>query len=143
MEIILNKAEAADQEYLMCLRKQTMVPHLEREGLFYNEAQHLVRLQEDFECAYIVWVDGVKTGLLKFVCSGQQVDIRQLQITPAQQGKGLGRAILQYLFSCYPGKTCVLTVLKHNPALTLYQRLGFSIVGEDQYEFHMQLVCPS
>ena len=139
MKIELSRAEAADVEYLLWLRQHTMVEHLERQGLFYNEAQHLARLQEHFEHAHIIWVDGVKTGLLKVLCTARQVDIKQLQIAPLQQGKGLGQAILLHLFQQHPHKLCVLTVLKNNPALRLYQRLGFKEVGDDQYEFHMQL----
>lgn len=139
MNISLVSAKTVDMEYLLWLRQHTMVAHLERQGLFYSDSQHLAKLQEHFDCAHIIWVDDVKTGLLKYVSTAQQLDIKQLQIAPDQQGKGLGRAILLHVFTQHPHKLCVLTVLKNNPALRLYLRLGFSIVGEDAYEFYMQL----
>ena len=139
MNIVLIRAVSSDLDYLWWLRQHTMVAHLERQGLYYDHSEHLSKIQEHFDCAHIIWVDGVKTGLLKFVSTAQQVDIKQLQIAPLWQGKGLGRAILLDLFTCHPRKHYVLTVLKNNPALRLYQRLGFNIVAEDQYEYHMRL----
>ncbi len=36
-------------------------------------------------------------------------------------------------------KNVELAVLKANPVKLLYERLGFSITGEDDYEFYMEL----
>jgi ribosomal protein S18 acetylase RimI-like enzyme len=140
MEILFEQAVDSDLEYLLGLRKLTMVEHLEREGLFYTDEQHVERLRVRFECAHIVWLDGIKVGFLKFLVSKQKLSIMQIQIEPKQQGKGLGRKILQHLLTIHNDKVAVLTVLKHNPAFRLYQSLGFSTVAEDQYEYHMQLI---
>ncbi|MEH6818173.1 MAG: hypothetical protein V7683_16760 [Pseudoalteromonas distincta] len=35
-------------------------------------------------------------------------------------------------------KPIKLTVLKNNPALGLYKRLGFTITDENNYEYYMQ-----
>ncbi|WP_340680926.1 GNAT family N-acetyltransferase [Paraglaciecola sp.] len=138
MHIRFIQATEEDQAYLLSLRQHTMVEHLEREGLFYSAEQHLLRLQQDYLCAHIVWIDNKKVGLLKFSCQEGQLDIKQIQLEPSCQGKGLGRKILQHLLATTVHKIAVLTVLKHNPAQKLYLDMGFEIVGDDQYEFHMQ-----
>jgi hypothetical protein len=35
------------------------------------------------------------------------------------------------------GKPLHLSMIKGNPAITLYQRLGFAFCGEDDIKFHM------
>ena len=136
-DVLLIRASEADHDYLYWLRMQTMVEHLQRDGLFYTEAQHWQRMLQAYECAHIVWVNRQKVGLLKYKIDDGQLHIIQFQLDPAQQGKGLGQLILRYLFARHAGLSVSLTVLKHNPAMRLYQRLGFSVVGQDDYEFHM------
>ncbi|KXI27833.1 GNAT family N-acetyltransferase [Paraglaciecola hydrolytica] len=138
MNIRFIQATEQDQAYLLSLRQHTMVEHLEREGLFYSAEQHLLRLQQDYSCAHIIWLDHKKVGLLKFSCQEGQLDIKQIQLEPRYQGQGLGRKILQHLLVNTAHKKAVLSVLKHNPALKLYLAMGFKTVGDDQYEFHMQ-----
>ncbi|WDE13973.1 GNAT family N-acetyltransferase [Thalassomonas haliotis] len=60
-------------------------------------------------------------------------------MAPQYQGQGLGQRILQQVLQQAKGKTVLLTVLKENPALNLYKKLGFTVTGEDEYEFHMQV----
>ncbi|MBH0022124.1 GNAT family N-acetyltransferase [Pseudoalteromonas sp. SWXJ133] len=62
----------------------------------------------------------------------------QLQIHPLHQNKGYGKAVIEQVITSAQSKPIKLTVLKNNPALELYKRLGFTIAGEDNYEYHMQ-----
>ncbi|BAJ02836.1 GNAT family N-acetyltransferase [Shewanella violacea] len=63
----------------------------------------------------------------------------QIQIHPDFQGQGLGKKVMQQVLTKAKNKAVELTVLKDNPALKLYQRLGFIITGEDEFEYHMQV----
>ena len=45
---------------------------------------------------------------------------------------------MEHLLSSAKSKIVELTVLKGNPSINLYKRLGFNITGEDEYEYHMQ-----
>ncbi|MGI2126291.1 GNAT family N-acetyltransferase [Shewanella oncorhynchi] len=117
------QAKEADWDYLLQLRKLTMTPHLERSGQF------LVRYKE---CII---------GTLKYRQTDNSVEIMQIQIHPVHQQQGFGKAIIQQVLDGAKAKTVLLTVLKNNQALALYLRLGFNIVGEDMYEYHMQIKC--
>jgi ribosomal protein S18 acetylase RimI-like enzyme len=55
------------------------------------------------------------------------------------QRQGFGQKILQQIMTDSKPKLFELTVLKENPALQLYKRLGFEITGEDQHEYFMQI----
>jgi ribosomal protein S18 acetylase RimI-like enzyme len=35
------------------------------------------------------------------------------------------------------GKPVSLSVVRHNPAQRLYERLGFKVIGEDEIKLHM------
>jgi ribosomal protein S18 acetylase RimI-like enzyme len=63
----------------------------------------------------------------------------QLQIFPAFQNQGIGFQVLIQFIQNRQGKSIELTVLKDNPAQYLYQRLGFTVTGEDEYEYFMCL----
>ena len=108
-----------DKAYLLDLRLNTMVEHLENQGLFLSLEQHQARVAEHFEHSHLVLIS-----------------LLQLQIAPKEQGKGLGTKV----FDALKAQTAEinLTVLKANPAYGLYQRAGFKTLGEDDYEFHMQ-----
>ncbi len=74
-------------------------------------------------------------GALKYLNDAKKVEVQQIQIHPNFQNKGYGRGVMQYVINSAHPKIVELTVLKENPALKLYKRLGFIIVGE----YHMQI----
>lgn len=117
-----------------------MVEHLENAGIHLTNDEHAARLSDYYECAYLVVNSGKTVGMLKYRELEEKFDILQLQIHPKNQGKGLGKMIMDRVLSWSDkeNKKIELTVLKANPARSLYEKLGFSIVGEDDYEFHMQ-----
>ncbi|MBW3567358.1 MAG: GNAT family N-acetyltransferase [Proteobacteria bacterium] len=136
----LKQATEHDKPFLLELRKSTMVEHLEAMGLYLTEEQHVARSEEHFDCIHIVECRGRRTGMVKTREVGQSFEIRQLQVLPEFQGKGIGRAVMQLFIESARsrGKTIVLTVLKKNPAKRLHEKLGFCVVGEDDHEFHMR-----
>jgi len=93
-----------------------------------------------FDNAFIVKLSGESVGLLKYVETNKTIEILQFQIGPNHQGKGVGKYVLNYMISLSKkeSKELILKVLKENPAVRLYQRNGFLITGEDQYEFFMK-----
>lgn len=61
-----------------------------------------------------------------------------IAVLPQHRGQGIGTALLGCLFSSSPGSSSIsLSVSGDNPALKLYQRFGFRIVGENAGSFTM------
>ncbi|MBU1438527.1 MAG: GNAT family N-acetyltransferase [Gammaproteobacteria bacterium] len=139
MEFEFQQAKKSDRDYLLALRKLTMVEHLERSGQFLTDIEHEIRLDDKYHCSYLVHYKNTLVGTLKYKSTELEVEIMQVQIHPDHQNKGYGRGIIQQILNSAQSKTVSLTVLKDNPALQLYLRLGFKIVGEDMYEYHMQI----
>lgn len=132
------RATENDKDYLFRLRKLTMVEHLENSGLFLSDEEHQCRLNDAYECSHMIMYARELIGTLKFKEFEDRLEIMQLQIHPEFQGKGLGGRLLEQVLNQIKPKFVELTVLKNNPARKLYQRLGFTIIGEDQYEYQMQ-----
>ncbi|OXY81945.1 GNAT family N-acetyltransferase [Oceanimonas doudoroffii] len=64
--------------------------------------------------------------------------ILSLAVTPAARGRGLGRQLLQVAVTALESQGCKrikLTVLPDNPALHLYQSLGFAEAGREEDYF--------
>lgn len=141
MRFELIQATEADKAFLLTLRKLTMVEHLEKAGLYLSDDEHAFRLNANYECSYLIICSGKKIGTLKYRELTNKIEIMQLQIHPEFQGKGLGNKVIQRVlnWSKEKHKKTELAVLKANPAKLLYERLGFSIIGEDDYEYYMEL----
>lgn len=132
------KAAYSDRDYLLSLRKLTMVEHLENAGLFLTDQQHVLRLDDQYDCSHLIVINEVQMGTLKYQTHAQYTEIMQLQIHPLHQNKGYGRAVIEQVITSAQSKPIKLTVLKNNPALKLYKRLGFTILDEDNYAYRMQ-----
>ncbi len=137
MHVEFVTATKQDKPYLLRLRKLTMVTHLETAGLYLNDEQHMARVEEAFAHSHLIKRDSQVVGLIKYCRHPDGVEIMQLQIHPDFQGKGIGSKVLQQIFTENPHQPVRLTVLKANPAFALYQRLGFVVTGEDDYEYHL------
>ncbi|MFA5264284.1 MAG: GNAT family N-acetyltransferase [Opitutaceae bacterium] len=76
---------------------------------------------------WIVCVSGHDAGRLIINTADGDIRIVDISLLPAHRGRGLGTAILKWVFgqASAAGATVSLSVLAGNPALRLYQRLGF------------------
>jgi ribosomal protein S18 acetylase RimI-like enzyme len=89
---------------------------------------------------HIVAFDGQDVGWLEVSDTGPKIFLKQLYIMPAQQRRGIGTEVMRRLITEWQqtGKPIVLGVLKNNPARWLYERLGFSVVGETEMKYIMR-----
>lgn len=83
------------------------------------------------KCQIIV-VDGQDAGILTVERRPNEFFLSLIEILPAFQGRGLGSAAISSMLSQARVERvpAALQVLKVNPARRLYERLGFTIVGE-------------
>ena len=65
-------------------------------------------------------------------------EIGNIIVIPEYQGKGIGTDILLNVIKRYPNFKIRLQVFRGNPAIHLYQRLGFSVVNETRTHVIME-----
>lgn len=91
-----------------------------------DEHQQFLLLEQGEEAiGFASWAPTKEAGVFK---------LHKLYVLPGQQGKGLGRMILQYIFGDIRpagGKKLRLNVNRHNKARQFYERMGFVVVGEE------------
>lgn len=65
----------------------------------------------------------------------------EIGLEPDCRGQGIGQRLLQALteFADSQGQTLELAVMRHNPALRLYQRLGFVALAESAADLQLQM----
>ena len=124
-----------------------MTQHLLAVGIRMNNAKHLEQIKEDFYGSHIVLVDRKPVGLVKMAVvaldgTHKSLHIKQLQIMPKYQRRGIGSNVLlvvkkRALQLCLP---ITLNVLINNPARALYLRHGFEVVNKNRVEYKLR--CP-
>jgi ribosomal protein S18 acetylase RimI-like enzyme len=139
--IRLCAATPDDEPFLIELRECTMTEHLERMGEPTDAESHRLRMRSNFDIAQIICCDGRRIGLLKVVRAGSVWRIQQIQVLPAWQGRGIGAGVIRAVLAQahQAGVAVTLSVLRGNPALRLYERLGFRVTTETPIE--LKLTC--
>ena len=93
-----------------------------------------------FDCAKIISLAKKPVGFIKIARDGKAWKLIQIVLAPEVQKSGLGTRLINDLVdeAHINGASLCLSVLKCNPALAMYKRLGFVIVGEEQYAYDMR-----
>jgi GNAT superfamily N-acetyltransferase len=88
----------------------------------------------------IITSDGADVGWLQKSIQGDALYLEQIFIDAASQNRGIGTGIINRLIdkAKQDGRPVTLGVVKTNPALRLYERLGFRITHEDDRKFYMR-----
>ena len=136
----LRSAREEDVPFLLRLRETAMDPHHRAAGVFQTPAEMEERVRSHWDEAHVVEVQGRPAGLWKLWRRHDAWWILQVQLMPEHQNRGIGAALIRSLqaearAAAMPLK---LKVLKTNPALRLYERLGFVVVGDDEHGYEMQ-----
>jgi len=139
VNVLLRPATQSDIPYLLALRKDVMDEHLRNSGASTSEDEHLKRLMYGFEHAQVLEVNGRPIGLMKLARKAPTWELIQIQLDSSYRGTGLGTQLLWEVIEEAAENGCdvQLSVLKANPARSLYERLGFEVVGQDEHEYHM------
>jgi len=109
----------------------------EQKGLFLQsqfEAQHSYYLEHYQESRFdVIEQAGVAIGRLYVARWPDDIRIIDIALLPEHRGQGLGGRMLQALLdeAAAASKSVSMHVEINNPALRLYERLGFKPKGED------------
>jgi GNAT superfamily N-acetyltransferase len=88
----------------------------------------------------IIARDGVDVGWLQSRTKGDALFLVQLFVEASFQRRGIGTMVMKQVIdeAARAHHDMTLGVVKTNPALRLYQRLGFHITHEDDRKFYMR-----
>ena len=110
-------------------------------NLFYSPASLRRQMMEDRHQFLIVEHEDEAIGFASWgVASGGVAaepgvyKLHKLYVLPGHQGKGLGRALLQYIFEAIQPEGASLlrlNVNRYNKARQFYEKMGFTVVKEE------------
>ena len=88
----------------------------------------------------IIVVDGADVGWLQSTKQGDSLFLAQLFISASFQRRGIGTEVMHRLIAeaARARQAVTLGVVKINPALRLYERMGFRITHEDDRKLYMR-----
>jgi ribosomal protein S18 acetylase RimI-like enzyme len=151
MPVSLRPCRVDDQDFLLRLYAGTRQQEIAAFGWPEAQQQAFLRMQFTaqqrwYEQMYaeadhrIVEQDGAPIGRLMVHRQPAAVLLVDIALLPEHRGQGIGSALIRQLIErCDQEKLPLrLRVLKGNPALRLYERLGFARTGEDQMYVRME-----
>jgi ribosomal protein S18 acetylase RimI-like enzyme len=88
----------------------------------------------------IITLDGADIGWLQSFVEDDALFLGQLFVDGAFRRRGIGTGVVKVLIggAARAGRAVTLGVVKTNPALRLYERLGFRTTHEDERRFYMR-----
>jgi ribosomal protein S18 acetylase RimI-like enzyme len=145
MEYKFRKATINDFDFIFNLKKQNFKKYIEeffewnekeRKEMYYN---NLKNYMGDYN---IIVVNNKDIGVFAVDESRDgESYISEISLIEEYQNKGIGTDILNKLLTKNKekGLKTKLKVFKNSPAKRLYERLGFSIYGENESHYQMEI----
>jgi len=139
--ITLRASQSMDAELFYFITEETMRPHVVAAGGTWEEERRRKEAAEDATNpgASVVLVGSAEAGILAVEKLPREIRLHMLYLLPSFQGLGVGSSLLSSLQQevSRRGVPLRLQVLKVNPAKGFYEHLGFCVVEETEYFFHM------
>jgi ribosomal protein S18 acetylase RimI-like enzyme len=153
--VTLRPVEAGDEEFLYGVYASTRTEELAPVPWTEAQKEAFLRMQfraqsVDYRSNYpdaeflVILVDGAPAGRLYVHRRDDELRIVDIALLPAHRGAGIGGALLRRLLdeAAAAGKPVRIHVERFNPALRLYERLGFRSTGDDGVYFLMEWTAP-
>ncbi len=139
--IDLRQARQSDYRFAETLYVDSMRSLLTELGE-WNESEIVSKLKHHFELdeVQIIMVDGTDVGWLQISETEHAINLDQLYLLEGFRAQRIGSRLIQCLLATAKSekKPVLLSVVRNNVAVTLYQRLGFRITEEEGYKLHMR-----
>lgn len=140
MRTVLRPARPEDFEYCATLYF-VGVGEIIRE-LNLDRAAQVANFRERWKVTQvrIITLDGADIGCLQSMTTDDALFLAQLFVESAFQRQGIGTEVMKHLIddATHAGRGVMLGVVKTNPALRLYRRLGFRVTHDDDRKFYMR-----
>ena len=141
--IALRPIRPEDQPFLLAVYASSREPELAVVEWDAEQKAAFVRMQFDAQHAYyqehyagaafdVILVDGQPAGRLYVARENDEIRIVDIALLPNFCNRGIGTSLLRGLQSeaAAAGKSLRIHVERFNPALRLYERLGFTSIAD-------------
>jgi ribosomal protein S18 acetylase RimI-like enzyme len=139
-QITLRPARSQDFDYCERLYFAEMKGIIQELNL--DMATQVAGFRQQWELAEvrIITFDGGDIGWLQSTTRGDTLFLAQLFVEGSFQRRGVGTEVMNRLIgeATHIRRAVTLAVAKINPAVRLYERLGFRITHEDDRKFYMR-----
>ena len=137
---VLRPARAEDFDYCARLYFEGMEKTIKELDLNMDAQVAGLRRSWDVTQVRIITLDGADIGWLQSFQKDDALFLGQLFVDGALQRRGIGTEVVKALIeeAARAGRAVTLGVVKTNPALGLYERLGFRTTHEDERKFYMR-----
>ena len=112
---------------------------------FQFDAQHRYYMEHFPQAAFdLILLDGEPIGRLYTDRRDDEIRLIDIAILPEHRGRGLGGAIMREILAegAASGRLVRIHVEQNNPAMSLYQRLGFEQIEEQGVYYLMEWAPP-
>ncbi len=129
-DISYREVRETDWDFLWKLREATMRAVVERHRA-WDTLEQEKRLRMALQGGLVISSNGLDIGMLKIERRHNHIELVQLQLEPAWQGRGIGSKIVEDLQAeaAAAGLPLVLHLHASSRAMHLFERLGFGVSG--------------
>src|SRR5215471_18769727 len=139
--VSLKPASPSDFEFAFRLYCETMEEYSSA-YIAWDESKQRASLADQWGKAEVslITFEQVNVGWLAVQETAGSILLGHFYVEPRFQKRGVGSMILSRLLTTASGKgkSVELAVLKNNPARRLYDRMGFTVTGEDRIKYYMR-----
>jgi ribosomal protein S18 acetylase RimI-like enzyme len=140
MQTALRPARPEDFDYCARLYFEEMESTIKQLNLDMDGRIAGFRRRWEVAQVRIITLDGADIGWLQSVVEDDALFLGQLFVDRNLRGRGIGTQLVKGLIeeAASASRAVTLGVVKTNPALRLYERLGFRTTHEDERKFYMR-----
>ena len=142
-QFTLRSVESSDEQSLFQIYASTRVEELAQVDWDAAQRESFLRMQFTAQTRYyhseypgavfqVIWVEGAIAGRLSVHRRDQEIRIMDIALLPEYRGQGIGSQLLNALQrdAADSGRSLSIHVERLNPALRLYERLGFQMIED-------------
>jgi len=139
---LISFRPALPQDFDYCAKLYIAAMERTIRELTLDMATHVAGFRERWEATQvrIIILDGADIGWLQSTTQDDALFLAQLFVDAPLQRQGIGTEAMNRIIgeAARAGQAVTLGVVKMNPALRLYRRLGFQITHEDARKFYLR-----
>lgn len=140
MPIVLRPARNEDFAFCVKLYLSAMANIIRDLKLDATRQEENLRHLWQADQVQIVTLDGADVGWIQSAMQDATLHLEQIFVDAPFRGRGIGTRLITDLIdeATRNGQPMTLAVVRRNPAMKLYERLGFCVIDEDDRKFYMK-----